>query len=77
MCMPRRRRAVRGEERHYYQVSLSITDVNVRKRELGVLQRLKDNHPKTLLTMDYRPEENVEGIRIQRATDFFLNSALV
>lgn len=65
--------AVRGEERHYYQVSLSITDVNVRKRELGVLQRLKDNHPKTLLTMDYRPEENVEGIRIQRVTDFLLN----
>ncbi len=66
--------AVRGEDRHYYQVSLSITDENVRKRELGVLQRLKDNHPKTLLTMDYRPEENVEGIRIQRVTDFLLHS---
>ena len=66
--------AVRGQERHYFQVSLSITDENVRARELGVLQRLSDSYPKTLLTMDYRPEENVEGIRIQRITDFLLHS---
>ena len=66
--------AVRGQERHYFQVSLSITDENVRVRELGVLQRLSDSYPKTLLTMDYRPEENVEGIRIQRITDFLLHS---
>ena len=65
--------AIRGQDRHYYQVSLSITDENVRARELDVLRRLKDNHPKTLLTLDYRPEENIDGIRIQRVTDYLLH----
>lgn len=36
----------------YYQVALSTLDENVLRRELAPLQRIQDNYPKYLLTMD-------------------------
>ena len=47
----------------YYQVSASTLDENTLRRELEPLQRISDNHPKFLLTLDdYLPNANYDGI---------------
>lgn len=61
-----------SDEKAYYQVSLSIADENVREREISGLLSIKDNYPKFLLTMDYRPEENIKGIQHKNIIDFLL-----
>lgn len=37
---------------HYYQMTASVMEEATLARELGALQRIKDNHPKTILTLD-------------------------
>ena len=50
----------------YYQVAASVLDSGTLARELSPLQKIKDNHPKYLLTLDDIPSRaNHEGI-IQR-----------
>jgi predicted AAA+ superfamily ATPase len=50
----------------YYQVSASVMDENTLARELAGLRKIKDNHPKYLLTLDDIPSRaNHDGI-IQR-----------
>ena len=50
----------------YYQVAASVMDPATLARELSSLQRIKDNHPKYLLTMDDIPARaNYNGI-VQR-----------
>ena len=36
----------------YFQISASVLVENTLKRELAPLQAIRDNHPKTLLTLD-------------------------
>lgn len=55
--------AIRDGEQEYYQVSQSVLDENTLKRELKPLQDIRDQYPKYLLTMDYLPMGNFEGIR--------------
>jgi predicted AAA+ superfamily ATPase len=58
----------------YYQVSASTLDENTLKRELEPLQKISDNHPKFLLTLDeYMPKANYDGIRKMSALDWLLN----
>ena len=58
----------------YYQVSASTLDDNTLKRELEPLQRISDNHPKYLLTLDdYLPNANYDGIRRLNALNWLLN----
>jgi len=48
----------------YYQVSATVLDENTLKRELGPLEKIKDNHPKILLTMDeIGAGANYQGIK--------------
>jgi hypothetical protein len=48
----------------YYQVSASVLEVSTLMRELEPLQRISDNHPKFLLTLDAIGNgANYEGIR--------------
>ncbi len=44
--------AINGEETIYYQVSATTLDENVLQRELSPLQKVRDNYPKYLLTLD-------------------------
>lgn len=44
--------AINGEETIYYQVSATTLDENVLQRELVPLQKVRDNYPKYLLTLD-------------------------
>jgi predicted AAA+ superfamily ATPase len=57
----------------YYQVAATVLDQNTLKRELDPLQRIKDNHPKYLLTLDeIIPQASYDGIRHLRLIDWLL-----
>ena len=59
----------------YFQVSASTLDENTLKRELEPLQKISDNYPKFLLTLDeYMPNANYEGIRKMSVIDWLLNT---
>lgn len=47
----------------YYQAAVSVKDKKMLKRELGPLQKIPDNYPKYILTLDEGPEADYEGIR--------------
>ncbi|MDR1123947.1 MAG: ATP-binding protein [Elusimicrobiota bacterium] len=55
----------------YYQVSQSVIDSNVLKREMAPLDMIKDHNPKFILTMDYI-SENVNGIKQVNVLDWLL-----
>ncbi len=56
--------ATNMNEVEYYQVSASVLDEKTLERELAPLQEIKDNYPKTLLTLDdIGNGVNYEGIR--------------
>lgn len=56
--------------RRYYQVCMSIADDNTRERELRPLREVGDNYPKTVITLDRYPVDDIEGIRIVRLIDW-------
>ena len=55
--------AVNQDGTFYYQVSQSVADERVLERELKPLQSIKDHYPKYLLTLDYVPDGDYEGIK--------------
>ncbi len=63
---------VRGEEKAYYQVALTVRDETTMERELAPLQSVSDNYPKYLLTMDNDPVVWHEGIKQQYVLDWLL-----
>jgi predicted AAA+ superfamily ATPase len=61
-------------ERSYYQVSATTLDENTLMRELEPLQKISDNYPKFLLTLDeFMPNANYDGIRKMGVLDWLLN----
>ncbi|MDR1603606.1 MAG: ATP-binding protein [Gracilibacteraceae bacterium] len=57
----------------YYQVSATVLEENTLRRELEPLQRIADNHPKYLLTLDEIPRSaNYDGIRQVHLVDWLL-----
>lgn len=63
---------VKGEEKAYYQVALTVRDETTMKRELAPLQAISDNYPKFLLTLDNDPVVWHEGIKQQYVLDWLL-----
>lgn len=57
---------------HYYQVALSVLDETVLDRELAPLQALRDNYPKTLLTLDRVGSGDHGGIEQVNIIDWLL-----
>ena len=56
--------AMKDGKLEYYQVSETTLDENVLRRELTPLQKIKDNYPKYLLTLDTLfGEMDYEGIQ--------------
>jgi predicted AAA+ superfamily ATPase len=49
-------------EKKYIQVALSMLDEKTIEREFGNLQKIKDNYPKLVITMDEFSGNTVEGI---------------
>lgn len=56
----------------YYQVSQSIKEESVRKRELRSLESIQDNYEKTILTMDKNISKDYNGIKVKNIIDFLL-----
>lgn len=56
----------------YYQVSVSITDPATRERELRPLRAIGDNYPKTVITYDRLPVNDIDGIRVVSLLDWLL-----
>ena len=56
----------------YIQVAATVRDENTLKRELRSLQAVKDNYPKTLLTLDDDPEADYDGIIRKNALDWLM-----
>lgn len=61
---------IKGEEREYYQVSLSVRDENTLNRELLPLISINDHYPKYLLTLDNDPVTFHKGIKQIYALDW-------
>ncbi len=61
---------VRGEEKAYYQVALTVRDATTMNRELSPLRAISDNYPKSLLTMDNDPMVWHDGIKQQYVLDW-------
>jgi len=64
--------AIKGVEKKYYQVTLSMVDENVKAREVSGFKKINDNYPKTILSMDYISEGNIDGILHQNIIEFLL-----
>ena len=55
--------AVDQKQTIYYQVAATVRDEGTLKRELASLQKINDNYPKFILTLDEDPDADYEGIR--------------
>jgi predicted AAA+ superfamily ATPase len=63
--------ATRQNTKEYYQVALSALDEAVLARELAPLQKVSDNYPKFLITLDFITGDN-EGIHRVNLIDWLL-----
>lgn len=64
--------AVRADEVEYFQITASMTDETTFQREMAPLQAIKDNYPKTVLTLDHFTLGNYNGIKVINAVDWLL-----
>lgn len=48
----------------YYQVCMNICDESTRERELKPLRSVRDNYPKTIITYDRFPLNDIDGIKV-------------
>ncbi len=61
-----------GESLRYYQVSASLTGESTFEREIAPLRALKDNYPKTILTLDRFTTGDYDGIKVINAVDWLM-----
>ena len=69
--------AVNQETTMYIQAAATIRDEATLLRELRPLQRIKDNYPKIILTLDDDPDADYAGIRRKNALDWLLQDQSV
>lgn len=55
--------ATNADDKIYIQVTESMLDESVRKRELTPLQKIRDNYEKIVISQDLEPGVNYDGIR--------------
>lgn len=65
--------AVNQRRTEYYQVAATVRDSETLERELRVLQKINDNYPKTILTLDEDPEADYEGISKINALEWLIS----
>lgn len=65
--------SINGNNKAYYQVSLSVRDEKTLQRELAPLQAIKDSFPKYLITLDNDPTISHNGISQIYALDWLLS----
>jgi uncharacterized protein len=62
--------AERSDERRYYQITSSLVDEGTIERELGSLERIDDNWPKTVVVYAESAFAGRSGIRVVSLLDF-------
>ncbi len=60
-----------NNEREYYQVAYTVNDEKTFNREISAFDRIKDNYPKFLLTLDY-DNTSINGIQKINLIDWLL-----
>ena len=60
-----------NNEREYYQVAYSVNDEKTFNREISAFDRIKDNYPKFLLTLDF-DNTSINGIQKINVIDWLL-----
>jgi len=60
-----------NNEREYYQVAYTVNDEKTYNREISAFDRIKDNYPKFLLTLDY-DNTSINGIQKINIIDWLL-----
>ncbi|MBN2486140.1 MAG: ATP-binding protein [Bacteroidales bacterium] len=60
-----------SNEREYYQVAYTVNDEKTLNREISAFDRVKDNYPKFLLTLDY-DNTSINGIQKINVIDWLL-----
>jgi predicted AAA+ superfamily ATPase len=64
--------AISQKEKFYCQVTLSMLNETVKKRELAPLIAIKDNYPKIILSMDKTFVPDYDGIKHKYILDFLM-----
>ena len=64
--------ASNAEEKLYVQVTESMNNEDVRRRELAPLQKVRDNYEKIILSLNPGLETSFEGIKSKNAIDWLL-----
>lgn len=64
--------AINDNGSEYFQVSASVRDEKTLERELKSLQKINDNYPKYILTLDDDPVCDYDGIKKINALDWLL-----
>ena len=60
------------ERKIYVQVAYKMTEQTTIDREFAPLLKVRDHHPKYVVTMDETWHDNVEGIQHKHIADFLL-----
>ena len=65
--------AEKNGEKKYFQVAYLLNSEKTIEREFSVLEKVKDNYPKYVITMDNLPKSNRNGITRMHIIDFLLD----
>ncbi len=66
---------VKKDDRYqYFQVTASLLDPATFEREITPLKNIRDNYPKTILTLDRMTLGNYDGIEVCHAVDWLLGA---
>jgi predicted AAA+ superfamily ATPase len=61
-----------NNEVEYYQIAYTVNDEKTFKREISAFDRIRDNYPKYLLTLDF-DTVNIDGIQKTNVIDWLLS----
>ncbi len=64
--------AEKNSQAHYYQVTTALTDPAVIERETRSLLAVRDNYPKTIITLEKAHGDGIAGIEVVSLMDFLL-----
>jgi len=61
-------------QKHYFQVAYLLASKETEEREFGNLLKIKDNYPKTVLSMDKFYAQDYQGIKRQNIIEFLMEA---
>lgn len=64
---------LRREEKIYVQVTYQLASQTTIDREFAPLLAINDHYPKYVVSMDEMWQDNIEGVRHKRISEFLLN----